>query len=119
VGKAMRAAAEDPDIAAAFGVDHRRLALLLSGVSAAYAGVAGAFIALIYTLAPSQIYAWVGVVFAVVIMGGLGNPLGPLAAGVVVGISEAVTMALTAPAWAPLVSFTLLILVLLLRPERV
>lgn len=119
VGKAMRASAEDPGIAGAFGVNHRRLALLLSGVGAAYAGVAGLFIALIYTLAPSQIYAWIGVVFAAVIIGGLGNPLGPLVAGIVIGVSEAVTMALTAPAWAPLVSFTLLILVLLLRPERI
>ncbi len=118
VGKAMRASAEDPQIAAAFGVNHRRLALVLSGVGAAYAGVAGAFVALVYTLAPAQIYAWIGVVFAAVIIGGLGNPLGPLVAGVVIGVSEAVTMAVTAPAWAPLVSFTLLILVLLLRPQR-
>lgn len=118
-GRAMRATAEDPAIAAAFGVDHRRLALLLSGVSAAYAAVAGAFIALTQTLAPSQIDVWIGVVFAAVILGGLGNPLGPLLAGIVIGVSEAVTMALTAPAWAPLVSFTLLILVLILRPDRV
>jgi len=100
-------------------VDHRRLALLLSGVGAAYAGVAGTFVALLYTLAPSQIYAWIGVVFAVVILGGLGKPLGPLVAGIAIGISEAITMALTAPSWAPLVSFTLLILVLVLRPDRV
>jgi branched-chain amino acid transport system permease protein len=119
VGKAMRASAEDPQIAAAFGVNHRRLALLLSGLGAAYAGVAGAFVALVFTLAPAQIYAWIGVVFAAVIIGGLGNPLGPLLAGLVIGVSEAMTMALTAPAWAPLVSFTLLILVLLLRPDRV
>jgi branched-chain amino acid transport system permease protein len=118
VGKALRASAEDPHIAAAFGVNHRRLALLLSGVAAAYAGVTGAFIALIYTLAPTQIYGWIGVVFAAVIIGGLGNPLGPLGAGVVIGVSEAVTMAVTAPAWAPLISFSLLILVLLFRPQR-
>ena len=62
---------------------------------------AGVFVALIYTLAPAQIYAWVGVVFAAVLLGGLGNPLGPLVAGVVIGVSEALTMALTAPAWAP------------------
>ena len=118
LGKAMRASAEDPQIAAAFGVNHRRLALLLSGVSAGYAGVAGSFLALIYTLAPSQLYAWIGVVFAAVIIGRLGNALGPIAAGVLIGVSEALTMAVTAPAWAPLVSFALLILVLLLRPER-
>ena len=119
VGKGMRASAEDPLIAAAFGVNHRRLALLLSGIGAAYAGVAGAFVALIYTLAPGQIYGWIGVVFAAVIIGGLGNPLGPLWAGIVIGVSEALTMALAAPAWAPLVSFSLLILVMLLRPDRV
>jgi branched-chain amino acid transport system permease protein len=119
VGKAMRASAEDPQIAAAFGVNHLRLALLLSGVGAASAGVAGAFVALVYTLAPAQIYAWIGVVFAAVILGGLGNPMGPLLAGLVIGVSEALTMAVTAPAWAPLVSSGLLIVVLLLRPERV
>jgi branched-chain amino acid transport system permease protein len=115
IGKAMRAAAEDPQIAAAFGVNERALALLLSGLSAAFAGVAGLCLALSYTLAPSQIYAWIGVVFATVMIGGLGSPLGALVAGITIGVSEALTMALTAPAWAPLVSFTLLIVVLLGR----
>ena len=118
VGKALRAAAEDPAIAAAFGVNHRRHAFLLSGVAAAYAAVAGAFIALISTLAPTQIWTWLGVVFAVVIIGGLGNPVGALLAGFLIGVSESVTMAVAAPAWAPLVSFSILILVLVLRPER-
>ena len=118
LGKAMRAAAEDAPMAQAFGVNARALALLLSGISAALAGVAGLCIALSYTLAPSQIYAWVGVVFAVVMLGGLGNALGPLIAGIVIGVSEAMTMALTAPSWAPLVSFSLLIALLILRPEK-
>ena len=83
-GKAMRAIAEDAPIAAAFGVDVRRLSLLLSGLSAAFAGVAGLALALSYTLAPGQIYAWLGVVFATVMLGGLGNPLGPLVAGIVI-----------------------------------
>lgn len=119
VGKALRAAAEAPDIAAAFGVHDRRLALLLAGVSAATAGLAGTFVAFISPLTPSQIYAWIGVVFAAVIMGGLGNPIGILAASLLIGVSEAITMALTAPSWAPLVSFTMLILILVLRPDRV
>jgi branched-chain amino acid transport system permease protein len=49
-------------------------------------------------------------------MGGLGSALGPLVAGVVIGVSEALTMAIIAPSWAPIVSFTLLIALLLLRP---
>jgi branched-chain amino acid transport system permease protein len=118
VGKAMRASAENAPIAAAFGVDHKKLALLMAGVAGGSAAIAGGFIALISTLAPSQIYAWVGVIFATVIMGGLGNPLGILAAGLLIGVSEAMTSAITAPAWAPLVSFTLLIAILILRPGR-
>jgi len=119
VGKALRASAEDPAMAAAFGVNHRRQAFLLSGVSAAYAGVAGAFIALISTLAPAQIWAWVGVVFAVVIIGGLANPIGALLAGLLIGVSESLTMAVVTPAWAPLVSFSVLIVLLIARPGRV
>ena len=118
VGKALRAAAEDGPIAVAFGVNRQALSLLLSGVCAALAGVAGVCIALSYTLAPAQIYAWIGVVFAAVMMGGLGRPLGPLIAGIVIGVSESVTMALTSPSWAPLVSFSLLIVVLLVRPGK-
>jgi len=118
LGRAMRATAEDAPMAAAFGVNHKLLSLLLSGLCAAFAAVAGTCLALSYTLAPSQLYAWIGVVFAVVMIGGLGNPLGPLLAGLVIGVSEALTMALTAPAWAPLVSFSLLIAALLFRPEK-
>jgi branched-chain amino acid transport system permease protein len=119
VGKALRASAEDPAMAAAFGVNHRAQAFVLSGVSAAYAGIAGVFIALMATLAPSQIWTWLGVVFAVVIIGGLANPVGALLAGFLIGVSEAITMALVTPAWAPLVSFSVLILLLILRPGRV
>ncbi|HEV8438918.1 MAG TPA: branched-chain amino acid ABC transporter permease [Methylomirabilota bacterium] len=119
VGKALRASAEDPAIAAAFGVNHRLQALVLSGVSAAYAGIAGGYIALISTLAPAQIWAWVGVVFAVVIIGGLANPIGALLAGLLIGLSESLTMAVVTPAWAPLVSFSVLICLLILRPGRV
>jgi branched-chain amino acid transport system permease protein len=119
LGKAMRAAAEDGSIAEAFGINRSGLALLLSGVCAALAGIAGVCLALSHTLAPAQIYAWIGVVFAAVMMGGLGRALGPLVAGIVIGVSEAVTMAITAPSWAPLVSFSLLLFVLLAAPSKV
>ncbi len=118
LGKALRASAEDAAVAAAFGINQRRNALLLAGTCSALASVAGVCLALSFTLAPSQIYAWIGVVFAAVMLGGLGRALAPLLAGVVIGVSEAVTMAVTAPSWAPLVSFTLLIGILLFRPGR-
>ena len=119
VGRALRAAAEDAPVAAAFGVNQRLHAIMLAGTCSALAGVAGVCLALTFTLAPSQIYAWIGVVFAAVMLGGLGSAMGPLLAGVLIGVSEAVTMAVTAPSWAPIVSFSLLILILLLRPGKV
>lgn len=118
LGKALRASAEDAPIAAAFGIHERRNALLLAGTCSALASVAGVCLALGFTLAPSQIYAWVGVVFAAVMLGGLGRALAPMLAGIVIGVSEAVTMAVTAPSWAPLVSFALLIGILVFRPGR-
>ena len=118
MGKAIRAMTEDAPIAAAFGVNEKLLGYLVSGFAAAVAAVAGLCLALNHTLAPVQIYAWMGVVFAAVMLGGLGNPIGPLVAGIVIGVSEAITMAVTAPTWAPLVSFSLLIGIILFRPAR-
>ena len=118
LGRALRAIAEDGPIAAAFGIDHARLSLLLAGSCAALAGVAGICLALTFSLTPSQIFSWVGVVFAAVMLGGLGSALGPLVAGLLIGVSEAITMAVASPSWAPIVSFTLLIVVLLFRPGK-
>jgi branched-chain amino acid transport system permease protein len=119
LGKALRAMAEDGPIAAAFGINQKGLSLILAGVCAALAAVAGICLALTFTLTPSQIFAWVGVVFAAVMLGGLGSALGPLVAGVIIGVSEAVTMAVAAPSWAPIVSFSLLIVMLLFRPGKI
>ncbi|HET8876725.1 MAG TPA: branched-chain amino acid ABC transporter permease [Casimicrobiaceae bacterium] len=118
LGRALRALAEDAPVAAAFGINAKAHALILSGASGALAGIAGVCLALSFTLTPSSIYAWVGVVFAAVMLGGLGSALGALAAGLVIGLSEAITMAVASPSWAPIVSFTLLIALLLVRPGR-
>jgi branched-chain amino acid transport system permease protein len=115
MGKSVRASAEDPAIATAFGIHANRLAIWVAGFCAALAACAGVCVALTFTLAPSQIFAWVGVVFAVVMVGRLGSAITPLIGGLVIGISESMTMALIAPTWAPLVAFTVLILILLLR----
>jgi branched-chain amino acid transport system permease protein len=118
LGRALRAMAEDGPIASAFGINEKGMSLLLAGLCAALAGLAGICLALTFTLTPSQIFAWVGVVFAAVMLGGLGSALGPLVAGIIIGVSEAVTMAVASPSWAPIVSFSLLILMLLLRPGK-
>jgi branched-chain amino acid transport system permease protein len=116
-GKALRAISQDRAVAGAFGVNHHRLALLLGGISGVYAAIAGAFIAVIFVLRPDGATEFIGLVFAVVILGGLGNTAGVFGAGLIVGIAQSLTSATIGPGFAPLVTFSLLIFVLLFRPQ--
>jgi phosphatidylglycerophosphatase A len=94
---------------------HGGWGIMLDDLLAGLAACAGVCVALMFTLAPSQIFTWVGVIFAAVMIGRLGSALTPLIGGLVIGIIESMTMALIAPTWAPLVAFMVLILILLLR----
>ncbi|MBK5265983.1 MAG: branched-chain amino acid ABC transporter permease [Acidimicrobiia bacterium] len=116
-GKAVRALAQDRDMARAFGVDHRRVAVILSGLAAATAAIAGVFIAMSQALFPGLAVEWVGIVFPVVILGGLGSTLGALGAGVVIGVVAAIASVAWGPSYAPLATFVILIATLLFRPE--
>lgn len=116
-GRALRAFAEDTKVAAAFGIDHRRLGMLLAGMSGATAAIAGTLWALSYTLVPDAPFEWIGIVFAVVILGGIGQVLGTLAAGVLVGALYSVTSVVWETTASLLVVFVVIVLALLLRPE--
>jgi branched-chain amino acid transport system permease protein len=117
VGRAMRAFAEDRTIASAFGIDHRRLGVLLGAVSGATAAVAGMLFALANALTPATAFEWFGTVFAVVILGGIGHLIGTLTAGLLVGALSGVVSVLLSPAAAPFVLFSVIVLALLLRPH--
>jgi branched-chain amino acid transport system permease protein len=117
VGRALRAFAEDRTVAAAFGIDHRRLGVLLAGAAGASAAVAGLLWALSNAITPSTPYEWFGIVFAVVILGGIGNVAGTLLAGVLVGTLSSVVSVVWSPAAAPLAVFSAIVLALLFRPH--
>lgn len=116
-GRAMRAIAQDSAVAGAFGVNHRRLSLLLGGAMGATAALAGTVFALANALTPDTAYEWFGIVFAVVILGGIGEVVGTFAAGILVGVLSGVVSVVWSPATAPFVLFTAIILALLLRPR--
>lgn len=116
-GRALRAVVEDAEIARAFGIDPRRVAVILSGLAAAYSGLAGVFIATFQSLNPDMAVGWFGLIFPVVILGGLGKTFGALGAGVIVGVTAGVATVLWGPLAAPLVTFLVLIGALLFRPE--
>ena len=115
-GRAVRAMAEDPLIAQAYGVNYRREALLLSGLATATAGVAGVLIAIKMSLFPALPLAWIGVVVAAVILGGLGNPIGAIIAACALLTIQNIWSVQMQPSWAPLISFGLFIFYLIVQP---
>jgi branched-chain amino acid transport system permease protein len=116
-GRAMRASAEDREVAAAFGIDHRRLGMLVAGASGATAAIAGMLWALSYTLVPDAPFEWIGIVFAVVILGGIGQVLGTLGAGVLVGALTSIVSVVWESRASMIVVFAVIILALLVRPH--
>ena len=85
-GKALRALAYDREIAAAFGVNPRRVGMLAAGLASAMAAVAGVLIGINQAVFPQLAFEWVGLIFAVVILGGIGNLLGAVGAGILIGL---------------------------------
>jgi branched-chain amino acid transport system permease protein len=116
-GKAIRAVAQSRDAARALGIDPDQVSAVSFGIALAYAGVAGALIAMISPLSPSLGVAYAGRSFAVVVLGGLGNPLGALVAGIVLGLAESMSTLWITFALSPAVAFVLLFLVLIVRPQ--
>lgn len=116
-GRALRALAYDREIAAAFGVNHRRIGLLAAGLAAAMAAVAGVLIGINEAVFPNLAFEWVGLIFTVVILGGIGNLLGAVGAGIIIGLVSSLVGVAWTPLGSPLVTFLLLILALLFRPN--
>jgi len=116
-GKAIRAVAQSRNAARALGIDPDHVSAVSFGIALAYAGVAGALIAMISPLSPTLGVAYVGRSFAVVVLGGLGNPVGALVAGLVLGVAESMSILWISFSLSPAVAFVLLFLVLILRPQ--
>lgn len=116
-GKALRAVAQDREIAVAYGVNYRRIASTLAGLNGAAAGLAGCMVAVSGAVYPTASEAWIGLVFAVVILGGIGSPLGALASAILIGAVSGAGSTKWGTSAAQLIVFILLILVLLWRTE--
>jgi branched-chain amino acid transport system permease protein len=116
-GKAIRACADNYRGALVVGLDVRRLFALTFGCGTACVGAAGAMLVLLGDVTPSLGPAYTLLAFVIVIVGGLGSMAGALVAGVLIGVSEALAGLILVPSMKSMVSFGLLILVLLFRPQ--
>jgi branched-chain amino acid transport system permease protein len=116
-GKAIRACADNPVGAAVVGLDVSRLYATAFGIGAACVAAAGTFLLLLVDVQPYLGGDYTLLSFIIVIIGGLGSMPGALLGGVLVGVSEGLSAYLIAPSLKSLVSYAILILVLLVRPQ--
>lgn len=118
LGKSMRAMSDSTELAEASGLNTRmitRLAWLLSG---GLAGIGGVALALnVYTVTPNVGNLFVFVLFAAVILGGVGNPIGAMLAALIIGLAMEVSGAYINSGYKTAVAFAILIVVLLVRPS--
>jgi branched-chain amino acid transport system permease protein len=115
LGRTLRAATENPNLTRAFGVNVPRLLTLGFGIGVGLSGLAGVLAAPIYAVSPLMGSDIVIVVFAVVVIGGMGSIVGSIISGVGLGVLEGLTKAVY-PQASSSVIFVMMIVVLLIKP---
>jgi branched-chain amino acid transport system permease protein len=117
LGKAMRATAQDPDAARMMGVEVDRVVMTAFFVGGALAGACGMIFGLYYNLAKVDIGFGAGLrAFTAAVLGGIGNVPGAMLGGILIGLIEAFAGQTIGSAWADVVIFSLLVLVLVFQP---
>jgi branched-chain amino acid transport system permease protein len=116
IGRAIMAVAQDELALRLMAVDPVRIKRIAFGISIATAALAGAFLIIIQPVEPSVGREYIGRVFAICVLGGMGSLPGTLVAAMLVGIVESLTSTFYGPSWAPAVSFGFLLLTLAVRP---
>ena len=120
MGKAMRATADNPDLALVSGIDTRQVIWWAWGMAAALSATAGILLA-VYQAQLLPIMGWKFLIplFAAVILGGLGNPYGALVGAFVIGVTSEVSTQWLNPSYKPAVAFAIMIIMLLVRPRGI
>ena len=116
LGAYLRAATENPELVQAFGVDVPRMLMLTYGLGVGLAGLAGVMAAPIYQVSPQMGQNLIIIVFAVVVIGGMGSILGSIVSGFLLGLIEGLTKVIYPPG-STTVIFVFMALVLLARPQ--
>jgi len=115
LGSYLRAATENPALVRAFGIDVPRMITLTYGFGVALAAFAGVMAAPIYNVSPQMGSELIIVVFAVVVIGGMGSIMGAIVTGFSLGVIEGLTKVFL-PEWSNTVIFIIMAIVLLIRP---
>ncbi len=115
-GRAITAVSQDPTALRLLAIDPVRIKRIGFGLSIATAALAGAFLIIIQPVEPSVGREYIGRVFAICVLGGMGSLSGTLIGALLLGVVESLTTTFFGPSWAPAVGFGFLLATLAFRP---
>ncbi|MFC6975959.1 branched-chain amino acid ABC transporter permease [Halomicroarcula sp. GCM10025709] len=116
-GRAIRAVAQNPEAAALVGIDVEHTRAMTFGLSSAIAGGVGSFIAVILNIQPQMGLIYTLKSFVIVVFGGVGSIPGALVGGLLLGSVEELVAGFVSSQWTLAVSFSLLIVLLVVKPK--
>ena len=116
-GRAIKAVAQDRLALQLMAADPVRIKQIGFGIGIATTAIAGALLIIIIPIEPSVGRLYIGQVFAIAVLAGLGSVGGTMVAALILGIAESFVATFYGPSWAPAVAFGILLLVLAVRPS--
>ncbi|MFP6715990.1 MAG: branched-chain amino acid ABC transporter permease [Alphaproteobacteria bacterium] len=116
-GRAIMAVSQDQIAVRLMGINPIRIKQIAFGLAIMTASLAGALLIVIGPVEPSMGRQYIGRVFAIAVLGGMGSVPGTLVAALILGIAESLTATFYGPSWAPAVAFGLLLGALAIRPQ--
>ena len=119
LGTAMRATADNPDLARVSGIDTERVVLATWAIGGALAGAAGILYGMDVQLNPGLGWNFLIPLFAATLLGTIGNMYGALIGGLTIGVVQQVSTLWLLPTYKPAVAFIILIAILLIRPRGI
>ena len=119
IGRAIQAVAQDQLALRLMAANPIKIKRIAFGLSIATASLAGAFLIIIQPVEPSIGREYIGRVFAICVLGGLGSFPGMVIAAMTLGIAESLTATFFGPSWAPAVAFSILLITLAVRPSGI
>jgi neutral amino acid transport system permease protein len=117
IGKAMRAVADDIDLARVTGIDVEKVVLWTWIISASLTGLGGQMYGLVANVRPDMGWFLIMPMFAAVTLGGIGNPYGAIAGAFIIGIAQEVSVPIVGSQYKLAIALILMVLTLLFRPQ--
>lgn len=119
IGIAIRATAQNRTAAALMGIDVPRVYRVVFGIGLACTGVAGGLLMTFYYVYPTVGLIWALTAYIVCVLGGLGNFVGAIVGGLIIGMAESLGALVLSPSLKHLISFAAFIIILLVRPRGI